>query len=201
VVEALPGDRRADVMTWSPSGKHTAIELQHSSISLDEIEARAATYARLGIAQIWIPFLSDKTFNDGEYQGDGSLLVRAFAPRQFEKWVHGFCGSEGMWMYHPSDRSFWHARLAAHMIYVPLTEWYGEGGEEMSGGGYERFSKKYRQLTLVGPHDFRSLRVRVRKRQARSLAHYNWPSGLIANLETKSDTATPSSGPRAPIVG
>lgn len=52
VVNALPGDRRADVMAWSPKGLQITIELQHTPIGLDEIEKRASSYARAGIAQI-----------------------------------------------------------------------------------------------------------------------------------------------------
>src|SRR3954464_4411013 len=41
VQEGLSGDRRADVLVWSPNGRRLAIELQHTPIGLDEIEKRA----------------------------------------------------------------------------------------------------------------------------------------------------------------
>lgn len=66
VVNTLPGDRRADVMAWSPKGQQIAFELQHTPIDLNEIEARASSYARAGIAQIWIPFLKDVVWKEGE---------------------------------------------------------------------------------------------------------------------------------------
>jgi Competence protein CoiA-like family len=44
-VAALPGDRRADVMVWSPAGEMVAVELQHTSIALSEIDARAFCYS------------------------------------------------------------------------------------------------------------------------------------------------------------
>ncbi|MTH94783.1 competence protein CoiA, partial [Roseibium sp. RKSG952] len=45
VVETLTGDRRADVMAWKPNGFQVAFELQHTPISVNEIEARAFSYA------------------------------------------------------------------------------------------------------------------------------------------------------------
>jgi hypothetical protein len=56
------------------------------------------------------------------------------------------------------------------------------GHSEARQGGYERYSKKYRELTLDGPHSFENLRITVKSRRAKSLAHYNWPGGRIANL-------------------
>ncbi len=52
VVNTLPGDRRADVIAWSPNGRQIAFELQHTPIDLNEIESRASSYARAGIVQI-----------------------------------------------------------------------------------------------------------------------------------------------------
>lgn len=144
VVNALPGDRRADVLAWSPKGKKVAVELQHSNIELSEIEARAGTYAREGIAQIWVPFIRASVWKDAVARSGGVLFFERYSPRPFEKWVHGFHGKDGMWMYDPRDKSFWHAKMAGHLIPVPETSWYGEGGEEMTAGGGDRWSKRYR---------------------------------------------------------
>ena len=99
VVDTLSGDRRADVMTWSPTGVAVAFELQHTSIGLDEIESRSRSYARAGIAQLWIPFLNDAALRQAESRSGGSLFVERYSPRPFEKWVHGLHGKDGMWMY------------------------------------------------------------------------------------------------------
>ena len=42
-------------MAWSAEGARLAFELQHTSIGLEEIEERAFSYAREGIAQIGYP--------------------------------------------------------------------------------------------------------------------------------------------------
>ena len=77
-VETLPGDRRADVMAWSPGGQMIAIELQHTSISADEIAERAFAYARAGAAQMWISFLSgfsvERSFGKGRWDLAGETI-------------------------------------------------------------------------------------------------------------------------------
>lgn len=179
---ALSGDRRADVLLWSPNGKQLAIELQHSPIGLEEIERRAFSYAEQGIAQIWVPFLKQETLDKAEPRADGSMFLDTYSPRHFEKWVHGLHQSDGMWMYCPADKSFWNAHLTPHQVWVPTSEWYDEYGQEQSAGGFHRFSKLHRELTLHGPYSFDALRIRVRKRTQGSLAHYRWPGGGVGML-------------------
>jgi competence protein CoiA len=182
IVSVLPGDRRADVMLWSSAGAMLAIELQHTSIGLEEIEARAFSYARAGIAQIWIPFLSSSVLDAAEPRGPRSMFVERYSPRPFEKWVHGLNGKDGMWMYSPGNQNFWWAHLAGHQIYVEESSWFEQGGEEKSAGGYYRWSKRYRELTLTGPHSIDELKINVKNRAASSLGGHNWPSGRLGLL-------------------
>lgn len=181
VVDTLPGDRRADVMAWSPKGLRIAFELQHTPISLDEIESRASSYARAGIAQIWIPFLKSSAWKDGK-PIQGGWLIERYAPRPFEKWVHGFNGKNGMWMYDPTQKKLWLGKLEGHQTYVDETSWYSEGGDENYGGGFHKWSKRYRKLTLHGPHEPDKLLVKVTFRNAYSTKDYSWPAGRVAHL-------------------
>lgn len=181
VVDTLHGDRRADVMVWSPNGCRVAFELQHTPIELNEIEARSFSYARAGIAQIWIPFLRETVWSDGE-ANEGGWFVERYSPRPFERWVHGLNGKNGMWMYDPAEKKFWLADMKAHQMYIEETSWYTEGGEEDSAGGYSRWSKRYRELTLKGPFEFQNLRIRLKYRESFSTKRYNWPAGYVARL-------------------
>ncbi|SIS56990.1 competence protein CoiA [Phaeovulum vinaykumarii] len=181
VVNTLPGDRRADVMAWSPNGQLIAFELQHTPIGIDEIERRASSYASANIAQIWIPFLSPKVWDEG-YPHNGGWFVQRYTPRSFERWVHGLNGKNGMWMYDPKEQEFWLGRLASHQQYINETSWFSEGGEENFAGGYYKYSKRFRELTLNGPHKATDLRIAVSTRKAFSTAGYNWPAARIANL-------------------
>jgi competence CoiA-like predicted nuclease len=182
IVTALPGDRRADVMAWSPGGERVAFELQHTSLGLDEIEKRAFSYAREGIAQTWMPFLSAATLNAGEQHKASQLLVERYSPRPLEKWVHGLYGGDGMWMYAPRGKTFWHAKLTGHQIYVEEASWFEAGGEEKSAGGFYRWSKRYRDLSLSGPYAIDGLRIKIKNRTRGHLSDYNWPAARIASL-------------------
>lgn len=182
IVAALPGDRRADVMAWSKSGSQLAVELQHTSIGLDELEKRAFSYAGAGIAQIWIPFLVKSALIAAEARGEGCMFIEKYSPRPFERWVHGLYGKEGMWMYAPHDKTFWHAKLAGHQRYVEATSWFEAGGEEVSAGGYYVWSKRYKELTLSGPYLISNLDINLRQRGAGSVSFYNWPSGQFARF-------------------
>jgi competence protein CoiA len=120
-------------MVWSATNA-LAIELQHTSIGIPEIEARAHAYSRAGIAQIWLPFLSRSVLSASDPRADGTLFIEKYSPRPFEKWVHGFGGGDGMWMYVPDEKAFRHAKMKGHQTYVESSSWFGEGGEEMSAG-------------------------------------------------------------------
>lgn len=181
IVNCLPGNRRADVMAWSPEGLQIAFELQHTPIGRDEIERRASSYARADIAQIWIPFIKSNVWNAGVPR-HGGWFVKRYSPRDFERWVHGFNGKNGMWMYDPTHKAFWLGRLAGHQTYVEETTWHSEGGEENYGGGFYKYSKRFKELTLEGPLKAEDIRIRVTKRRAFARAGYNWPAARIANL-------------------
>jgi len=184
VVDTMTGDRRADVMVWSSNDSQLAIELQHSTISLDDIERRTRSYASAGITQIWIPFLKESVLDNATRNTNGTLLVEKYSARPFEKWIHGLNGKNGMWMYAPSTREFYHASLAPHQIYVESSSWYSEGGEEQSAGGYYKNSKRWRELTLTGPFKLEQLRLKTFGRTAYSIHVYNWPAARLAKFST-----------------
>jgi competence protein CoiA len=172
----------AEVMAWSPNDNHIAFELQHTAIGREEIEARASSYARAGIAQIWIPFINASVWKDG-YPRSGGWFIERYSPRDFERWVHGFAQGNGMWMYYdPNDKAFWLGRLAGHQTYVEESTWYSEGGEENYSAGFWKYSKRYKELTLEGPFKAEDLRIKVTKRKACYKSGHRWPAGHIANF-------------------
>ena len=181
-VETLPGDRRADVMAWSPTGRMIAIELQHTSISAEEIAERAFAYARAGAAQMWVSFLPGPVWKEALDKGDGTWLIRRYAPRQFELWIDGLTAKAGRWMYDPQARQFWLAKMTAHEIVEEETIWYAPGGIEHYRPARRRVSKKYRDLVLTGPFQLEKLRITLRSRRAFSLKTHRWPAGAVVNL-------------------
>jgi competence CoiA-like predicted nuclease len=181
-VETLPGDRRADVMAWSPKGRMIAFELQHTSISADEIGERAFAYARAGAAHIWISFLPGSVWKEASDKGDGTWLVRRYAPRQFEHWIDGLTAQAGRWMYDPQAKLFWLVTMRAHEIYEDETIWYAPGGIERYRPARTRVSIRYRDLVLKGPYHLGALRIVLRRRRGFVSKHFRWPAGLVGSL-------------------
>ncbi len=181
-VETMPGDRRGDVIAWSPKGQMIAIELQHTSISPDEIAERAFAYARAGAAQIWIAFLPSSVWKEAKDKGDGTWRIRRYAPRQFEHWIDGLNLKAGMWMYEPASKSFWLAKMAKHEIHEEEAIWYAPGGIEHYRSAKTRLSTKYRNLILRGPFGMDDLRIVMRARRGFSSKLYRWPKAVIADF-------------------
>jgi competence protein CoiA len=107
-----------------------AIEVQVSALSLDTIIRRTTEYARKGVYLLWLP------------QWTRDLDVHRYSPRVWERWVHAaYWGRIYYWLEGLSVVSY---HFAPYYTYVEETSWHGEGGEEMSAGGYDRKSKRYR---------------------------------------------------------
>jgi competence protein CoiA len=184
VVPSLPDNRRADVMTWSPSGIQVAVELQHTGIGLDEIERRAFSYARAGIAQVWLAFLRPGTWARAERRkgGDeGDWLVRRYPAKPFERWIHGF-NHGTIWFYDPGAGNVVRGRFADHELWVEGARWYDDAGEEVRVGGYRRWSRRWRELTLWGPYALDRVRFKIGRRRSWRIGPYSWPAGRIAHL-------------------
>ena len=69
-------------------------------------------------------------------------------------------------MYDPAEQEFWLGHLAGHQYYEEKTSWFLEGGEENYAGGFYKYSKRFKELTLEGPFKAESLRISVSTRRA-----------------------------------
>lgn len=97
IVPALPGDRRADVLAVSPGGRKLAFEFQHTSLTIDAIEQRTASYASEGIAQLWLPFIAEKPLTLAVWSADGrSGTIKGWCPPSYVLWVYDFHGD--LWL-------------------------------------------------------------------------------------------------------
>ena len=183
-VETLTGDRRADVMTWHPgTGQAIAIELQHSTIDLDNIEARARSYASAGIAQFWIGFLSKNAKDKALPDGKDRWKIEQYSARPFENWISGFNMGKGFWMYDPFEGCFWNCEISDHHTWVEETTRYDEYGEEHYHGGYWRKSKRWKELTMWGPYHITDLKLKLFTRsKAFGTSRYWWPAGRGATF-------------------
>ncbi|MDJ0945629.1 MAG: competence protein CoiA family protein [Kiloniellales bacterium] len=187
LVPSLPNDRRADVLVWSPMGQQAAIELQHTSIQPEVIEKRAFSYAREGIAQAWIPFLSPKAMVQAETgKGSGGLFIERYSARPFERWAHAFHFGR-LWFYNPTQKVLWRGHFDDHQIWVDHSDWYSSDGEEMSAGGYSRISKRWKELTLWGPYSVDQVKIKIRQRKAWQTDRYRIPAGRVAHFVTEDE--------------
>jgi DNA-directed RNA polymerase subunit RPC12/RpoP len=175
-VETLPGDRRADVMVWSPTNHQYAIELQHTAIGLEEITARAAAYARVGIHQTWIPVLTKLATRRDEEKSD--LCVPKYSPRPFEKWIHGFYLGH-IWVWDASAMRAYGGRYGS--VLLEVTGWDEESHESYHAGW--RHSKRWRRFVIDdGPVPLADLRLGSARRTHKTLSHYQWPAANLGIL-------------------
>jgi competence protein CoiA len=180
-VLSTAGDRRADVLVWSPDEKsRVAIEVQHQPILFEAIHNRTRAYMSAGIPVIWMGLLSEKVFNDAQIL-KGGYLISQYVARPWERWAHAY-GYKELWFMRVEDGTMWRGVLSAHLIDVPLSTWYGEGGQEESAGGYTRVSRRWRELRLTGPYDPRDILIKPGRRKPWSGDNFSIPGGVSAQF-------------------
>lgn len=180
-LEYVIEDRRADVMAWNRRGLPIAVELQHTSIGVEELETRAFSYARLGVCQIWIPFLRPDSFDDPTdryafLSSDGEETEGVYRVRDYEKWIHGLGWGCGMWVYDSDKKIFRNASFTPADRWIEATDW---------GGGFYKNYKKRRNLELSRAHQFSELNIKPFTRAEFSTHQFNWPGGSVARLVTR----------------
>jgi len=181
--EQVAWDRRADVMVWSPGSRlPVAIEFQHSTIGIPELEVRAQTYARAGIAQLWVPFLRPDAFTRAELAVHGTRIVERYPVRLHELWMYGMAPERAFWMFDPDTQTFWNARFGDHRLMNREAIWYEMGAVKRYTRGGERRSRRYRSLRLAGPWSATELRLRTVARPAHRTEWFEWPECRVATF-------------------
>ncbi len=183
-VAALAGDRRADVLVWSPAGQAVAIELQHTPIGVPEIERRSFAYAEAGVPVLWIPFLTER-FWQGEERRAGGAAGDVFNPRYparpWELWAQGF-GRGVLWYFDPLGNRLWRGRLDQHPYRARPALWYTRRGEERRTPGGERISRRWWELTLWGPYGLDAVRIELLARTPARAGDFLYPGGRVARF-------------------
>lgn len=156
-LERILGTVRPDVSGFINNAR-VAIEVQISSLSLETIQYRTTEYAHKGICLLWI-----SPWHEG-------LAEERYAPRLWEKWIHGlYFGHIYYWQSGVTEYKF-----DGYMIEVEARHWYDETGDEQSGGGYFRYSKRYRT-----PVQIRSLDLLTDFAPRRRRAWQTLPEALL----------------------
>jgi competence protein CoiA len=200
-VEDLPadygGDRRADLVVWSPKNRPIAIELQHSAITLNHLERRAFSYAAAGVAQIWLPFLeADLLATASERPGgkDGNRHIACYRAPRWQRWLHGYNFGE-LWFYDGANSALWRGHLLPHHTAISPQNSLEKSLDDGQHGALEsrRQSKRWRDLTLWGPYRTAELRIDLGYRAAAELGGYRYPAGPTARFVAPVPTVAASS--------
>lgn len=182
IEHVLPsGERRADVFLRNPRGDAVAIEIQRSSIALQEIEERASSYAAMDIAQFWLLLISSADVERGT-PFEGGCRIEKFHLRPFQRWVRGLVFRHDIWFLDVEKEVAWKASVAPHQLFVEPRTVYTEGGGEEEVGGYHRPSKRWVELTLRGPFSLSGLQLVTWKRGTHKTRHNTWPACRVASF-------------------
>lgn len=184
VIEGLQGDRRADILAWSPTQEPVAIELQHGSISLAELEARAAAYAAAGVAQIWLPFLRPAAWNGARRPRAGEAgdwVMERHPIRNWERWIEAW-GDGELWYYDPRSQALWRCRQDGCRIFVREQRWTAADGPEVVREAHSYVSRRWARLYLWGPYALGDVRVAIGRRAAQWTSAYRIPAGPVARF-------------------
>ncbi|OLP59591.1 hypothetical protein BJF93_20480 [Xaviernesmea oryzae] len=180
-VLSIQGDRRADVFVTSPDGQSRwAFEIQHTPILYPAIEARTKAYIAAQVPVLWVGILSPE-MKENSKPTPGGIVISKYSIKPWEKWAKAL-GYNELWYVDPSDGSLWRGEFGDHTIDVASATWYETGGVERSVGGYTRKSKRWRTLTLHGPHGVHQLTIGAKWRTAWSSPAFSLPQGMIASL-------------------
>jgi len=180
-IPAVPSFRRADVVVWSRRDHPVVVELQHTNIGIEEIEMRAFAYAKAGFVQTWIPFLRPDIWDSAQQledddRGRSQYLIKRYAARPFERWIHGFnCGH--IMYYDPRLKALWSGSFEGHLISGGGDTWYDSDGNENYSAPYARWSRRWRELALTGPFELADIFFKPKPRTAYSVGPHRWPAG------------------------
>lgn len=112
-----------------------AIEVQLSTLSLEQIIYRTIEYLQKGIHVLWLPKFKE------------NLLLDRYNPRIWEKWLHTtYFGRVYYWH---SNLNMIPVHFGDHYLYIEERSWFEAGGIENSAGGYKKLSKRFK-TPLVG---------------------------------------------------
>lgn len=143
---------------------HVAIEVQISTLSVREITRRTKYYQQLGVAVLWLPV--HRNF----------LIGSRYAPKAWERWLHAtYFGRVYYWV---KALDVFPVHFDPYFLYVEESSWYDEDGEECSGGGYFRTSKRYK-TPIQGRHVDIASAFRPIKRKSWQGGSFSIPDCLL----------------------
>jgi competence protein CoiA len=165
------------------NGIAVAIEVQLSTLSPETIAHRTMEYARLGISVLWL------------LQESPEMKTGRYSPRSFERWLHAaYFGRAYFWQHGLTVLPY---RFANRRQYVQKYDWRDRSGRRQTGGGYERVSRRFKNLVAGRPmHIVRDFRKRKRPEWRRK--NLTIPAALLFMDAGRSPMDTAASPPHVP---
>jgi competence protein CoiA len=120
---------RADVSA-DIGGVPVAIEVQISTLSIEDVVRRTKAYTARGIHVLWL------------CQWTPALNDRFYSPEPWERWLHA--AYFGRVYYWKGGTSVVPYHFAPAHLHVKKRAWHTPGGRMKRGGGYIRLSKRYK---------------------------------------------------------
>jgi competence protein CoiA len=111
------------------NNNYVAIEVQNTSISIEEINRRFEKYSELGIHLIWVfPQEKPKCFSHGEFEDEVCKV------KIWEQHIHDIQQERVYYWTHGGYVVPYH--YAPYFSYKEQSNWYNSNGDEQSAGGY-----------------------------------------------------------------
>lgn len=177
-VDSLVGDRRADILVRSPrTGAPIAIEIQHSDLAVDAIEARTRAYAAAGVAVLWIPTLDQARLGLASVPGTRLSATTRYAAPEWQRWAAAYHGHLWFWCGDALRRGW-------------LDQGWVAAAHTADNGGW-RPSRRFVSLTLEAPVAPRDLRLAIGRRLASPHERYRLPTGPGVTMLAPGETRSP----------
>ena len=155
---------RPDISFRVDKKYYVGIEVQISTLSLDEIYRRTKRYHDLKIAVCWVlPFSNE-------------INEEKMSPKIWEKWIHSTYFGRVYYLF--DGLKVLPVHFDPYLLDVPLSSWYESGGTEVSVGGYSRYSKRYRRALVHDPIDLVD-DFSPKKRNAFQMENYSIPQATL----------------------
>lgn len=188
-VLSTQGDRRADLLVTRPNGKScVALEVQHSSLTCEELAARISAYVAADMGVAWIPIISLQKLKPVRIAATNILKIEKFKIPPWWRWLISFY--ESLWLYEPSCEKLWRIKTEPHHLWREERNWFLDGSEQSSGGFWYKSSQGV-DAFLQGPFPLEQMRINPFRGERQRVDKLWIPAGKRAELTFDGEISWP----------
>jgi len=155
------GDRRIDVLTWSPGrpAARIAIEVQASEMGAALMEARTASYQAMGVAPLWLRLLDFGGFRAVQtLPFRGSVWIEKYGAKAWERWAHDHLGGR-LWFMDAGTGRLWRGHFVPAHRHRERALLRGGPGEAPARAADWTLASQWVDLDLDGPFPLADVRL------------------------------------------